>query len=91
MRDSTEPLLEWLSETGSSKVAIHLEVDVVDSDEVVHGLGVVNGGPTRAQVQRVVAEFADVAEVVGLTVAEFIPRSVLAAIEMLASMPLVSR
>lgn len=91
LRESSKPLLNWLRSTGCSKLAIHIDVDVVDSDEVVLGLGMAPGGLTRAQVQRIVADLSETAEVVELTVAEFIPRSLIAAVEMLKPMPLVSR
>lgn len=90
LRTSTEPVLEWLAATGATRVAIHLDVDVVDSAEVVLGLGQVPAGLTRAQVHRVVADLATAADVVGLTVAEFIPRSVLAISDLLDGMPLIA-
>lgn len=43
LRESSAPLLEWLRTTGCSKVAVHLDVDVVDSDDIVLGLGAVPG------------------------------------------------
>lgn len=91
LRTSSEPLLGWLAATGASRVAIHLDVDTVDSDEVVLGLGQVPGGLTRAQVQQIVADLAVAADVVGLTVAEFIPRDVLAIGGLLDGMPLIPR
>lgn len=87
LRDSSGPLLTWLKETGASKVAIHLDVDTVDSDEAALGLGKVPGGLTRAQVRRVVADLAEAADVVGLTIAEFVPRDVLALQELIEGMP----
>lgn len=89
VRASRESLLAWIRSTGCSKVAIHIDVDVVDGDEIVLGLGVVPGGLTRAQLQRLVADVSKDSEVVGLTVAEFIPRSLLATVEMLEAMPLI--
>jgi arginase family enzyme len=59
---------------GCSRVAIHLDVDVVDSDETVFGLGPGPGGLTSAQVRRLVNDIGSAADVVGLTIAEFIPR-----------------
>ncbi|HZK05113.1 MAG TPA: arginase family protein [Actinomycetaceae bacterium] len=91
LRTSSETLLDWLAQTGATKVAIHLDVDVVDSDEAALGLGRVPGGLTRAEVQRVVADLAGAAEVVGLTLAEFIPRDVLALRGLITGMPLVDR
>ena len=86
LRDSSQTLVQWLQTTGASKVAIHLDVD---SDEAALGLGKVPGGLTRAQVRRVVADLAAVADVVGLTIAEFIPRDVLALQGLIEGMPLI--
>lgn len=88
LRDNSGQLLEWLASTGATKVAIHIDVDTVDSDELVLGLGQVPGGLTRAQVHRVVTDLAGAADVVGLTIAEFIPRQVMALQSMLKGMPL---
>jgi arginase len=90
LRTTSEPLLQWLAATGASKVAIHLDVDSVDSNEAVLGLGMVPDGLSRAQVQRVVTDVAGAADVVGLTVAEFIPRNVLALQGLLRGLPLIT-
>ncbi|SJM59419.1 arginase family protein [Gulosibacter sp. 10] len=89
LRETTAPLLEWLAGTGASRVAIHLDVDVVDSDEVRLGLGADRGGLTRAQVRRIVEDVAERADVVGLTIAEFIPRDVLALDRLVRGLPLI--
>lgn len=91
LRTSSDPLLAWLHGTGCSKIAVHFDVDVVDSDDMTLGLGAVPGGLTRAQVQRVIDDLEGAADVVGLTVAEFIPRSVLALADILENMPLTRR
>lgn len=89
LRGATAPLLDWLASTGASKVAIHLDVDTVDSDEFALGLGKVPGGLTRAQVHRVIIDISQQADVVGLTIAEFIPRDVLALQSMIRGLPLI--
>ena len=61
----------------------------VDSDEVVLRLGQAPGGLTGTQVRRVINDLSGAADVVGLTVAEFIPRSVLRLQTMLAGLPLL--
>jgi arginase family enzyme len=48
-------LLDWLAGTGCSRVAIHFDVDTIDSEEVVLGLGAVPGGLTSPQARRLVA------------------------------------
>src|SRR5699024_9444414 len=70
LRESSAPLLEWLATTDARKIAIHLDVDTVDSEEVVLGLGKVPGGLSRAQVHRVIGDLGAHADVVGLTIAE---------------------
>lgn len=91
LREDSTPLLEWIASTGASRVAIHLDVDVVDGMEAVLGLGVVPGGLSRTQVNRLVADIAEHAQVVGLTLAEFVPRNLLQLLEMVEGMPLVGR
>ena len=89
LRESSRPVLEWLSGTGCTRVAIHFDVDVVDSNEITFGLGAEAGGLTSAQVHRLVRDISSAADVVGLTIAEFVPRQVIRLREMLEGLPLV--
>lgn len=90
LRKSSAPLLDWLADTGCSRVALHFDVDTVDSDEIVLGLGAEPGGLTMAQVRRVVADLNAAADVVGLTIAEYIPRQVVHLRQALAGFPLLA-
>ena len=56
---------DWLAGTGCSRVAIHFDVDTIDSNELVLGLGAEPGGLTTAQVRRIVDDLDAVADVVG--------------------------
>jgi arginase len=76
---------------GCSRVAIHFDVDTVDSNEIVLGLGAVPNGLTSAQVRRIVADVTSAADVVGLTIAEFFPRQVMHLQQNLQDFPLISR
>jgi arginase len=89
LRESTQPLGDWLARTGCSRVAIHFDVDTIDSNELVLGLGAEPDGMTTAQVRRIVNDLDAVADVVGLTVAEFIPRQVMHLQQLLAGFPLL--
>lgn len=89
LREHSEALLQWLAGTGCSRVAIHLDVDVVDSTEMTLGAGAVPDGLSSVQVSRIIADVSAAAEVVGLTVAEYVPRQVLQLRQMLSGMPLV--
>lgn len=91
LRTSTEPLLGWLRATGTNKLAIHLDVDVIDGDELALGLAAVPGGLSVAQVRQLVTDLSEVSDVVGLTVSEFIPRDVLALQRLLQGLPLLGR
>jgi len=91
LRDSTQPLLDWLAGTGCSRVAIHFDVDVIDSNEIVLGLGPEPDGLTGRQARRIVEDIQDAADVVGLTIAEFIPRQVIYLQQLLGGFPLLSQ
>jgi arginase len=90
LRQSTQPLLTWLAATGCSRVAIHFDVDTVDSNEIVLGLGAVPDGLNSQQVRRIVADVTAAADVVGLTIAEFFPRQVMHLQQILEGFPLIS-
>jgi arginase len=90
LRTSTRPLLDWLAATGCSRVAIHFDVDTIDSTEIVLGLGAVADGLTSRQVRRAVADVSAAADVVGLTIAEFFPRQVMHLQQVLDGFPLIS-
>lgn len=89
LHSSSDPLMEWLKSTGCSKVAIHFDVDVVDSDDLVLGLGAEPGGLTLMQATRLVQDVAHTADVVALTIAEYIPRQVIRLVSALRHFPLI--
>jgi arginase len=89
LRSTSAPLLDWLGDTGATKVAIHFDVDTIDADEIQLGLGADRGGLTTAEARRVVADIDGAAEVVALTIAEFIPRQVMHLQQLLAGFPLL--
>jgi arginase len=89
VRETSQPLLDWLAGTGCSRVAIHFDVDTIDSNEIVLGLGAEPGGLTSAQVRRIVDDIDAAAEVVGVTVSEFIPRQVMHLQQLLLGFPLL--
>ncbi|PWF27158.1 arginase family protein [Ancrocorticia populi] len=90
LRDTSDILLNWLAGTGASKVAIHFDVDTVDANQVQLGLGFDEGGLLAEQARRVIDDIAAAYDVVGLTVAEFIPRNVMFLQNLLGSAPLTN-
>ncbi|WP_203567744.1 arginase family protein [Aestuariimicrobium ganziense] len=89
LRTDSEPLLTWLRGTGCSKVAVHFDVDTIDGNEVVLGLGADPGGLSSTQVVRVINDVAGAADLVGLTIAEYVPRQVITLVELLKQLPLL--
>lgn len=90
LRSSSAPLIDWFRSTGASRLAIHLDVDTIDSNKLPLGLGLIPGGLSAAQTHRLVADLGEAADVVGLTIAEFLPRRLLALSAVLADLPLVN-
>lgn len=88
LNKGTETLLAWLKSTGCSKVAVHLDLDVVDSKDIVLGLGMEPDGLSREALIRTVADLTTTAQLVGVTVAEYVPRQVIAVREILNALPL---
>ncbi|MBT8161851.1 MULTISPECIES: arginase family protein [Arthrobacter] len=89
LRPESTSLLEWLRSTEASRVAIHFDVDTIDANEIQLGLGADLGGLTSAQARRVVSDINSEADVVGLTIAEYIPRQVMHLQQLLAGFPLI--
>lgn len=86
LRTSSQPLLDWIGTTGCSRVGLHFDVDTIDSNEIILGLGAEPNGLTTDQVRRLVADVDTAAEVVE-TVAEFIPRQVMLLHQLLQRFP----
>lgn len=82
-------LTAWLAATGASRVVVHLDLDVLDPSEIVAAVGQVPAGLRLAEVVRLVQQMADACELVGLTVAEPMPRTALLLRSMLSQLPLL--
>jgi arginase len=91
LRENSRPLLDWLASTGCTRVAIHFDVDTIDSNEIVLGLGAEPGGLTSGEVRRIITDIDGTADIVGFTIAEFIPRQVMHLQQLLSGLPLISR
>lgn len=86
---NSETIHEWLKSCGASRVLIHFDMDVLDPTEIIAAVGVVPGGMKLAEVVRVINDIAKEKEVVGLTVAEPMPRIAIRMKEMLNQLPLL--
>lgn len=89
VRENSGMVCDWLKSCGASKVVIHFDMDVLDPAEIIAAVGVVPNGMKISEVVRVINDIAKEKEVVGLTVAEPMPRAAIRIKEMLNQMPLL--
>ncbi len=87
-RDSYE-VIRWLQECPASHVLVHFDMDVLDPAEILAAVGAVPGGMSLASVTRLIRDIAAEKELVGLTVAEPMPRTAIRLRAMLAKLPLM--
>lgn len=83
-------LFDWLSTCPASKVVIHFDMDVLDPAEIVAAVGTIPNGMKIAEVVRVINDISHVKEIVGLTVAEPMPRTAIRLQQMLGQLPLIN-
>lgn len=82
-------VIDWLKKCKASRVVVHFDMDVLDPAEIIAAVGVVSGGMKMADVLRVINDIASEKELVGLTVAEPMPRIAIRLKSMLAQLPLL--
>ena len=87
-KNSTK-ILEWIASTGAKNVVIHFDMDVLEPNEIIPAVGVVPDGMKIDEVTRVINDIADKYNLVGLTVAEPMPRIAIKLKKMLSQLPLV--
>lgn len=101
VQQGSAPIVEWFRQTGASHLAIHFDLDVLDpttfrallfaNPDAPAGAfdGVAQGKLTIPQVVQVLADVAQVADVVGLGITEHLPWDALALRDMLTRLPLI--
>ena len=89
VRENSDAIREWLKSCGASKIVVHFDMDVLDPAEIIAAVGVVPNGMKIAEVVRVINDIAQEKEIVGLTVAEPMPRTAIRIKEMLNQLPLL--
>ena len=86
-RDSKK-LLEWLKSRGKSKVVVHFDLDVLDPSELVMAVGVVENGLKIAEVVNLINAINTNYDLVGLSIAEHMPRVAIKLRNMMRELPL---
>lgn len=89
VRENSDAVRQWLQPCGASKVVIHFDMDVLDPAEIIAAVGVVPDGMKIAEVVRVINDIGQEKDIVGLTVAEPMPRTAIRIKNMLEQLPLL--
>ncbi len=87
--EDSSAVMEWLKGTGASKVIIHFDLDVLDPKEIIAAVGVVPDGIKIDEVTRIINDISTEYDVVGLTIAEPMPRVAIKIKNMLGELPLL--
>ena len=82
-------IMEWLKSTGVSKVVIHFDMDVLDPAEIIAAVGIEPNGMKIEEVVRIINDISSEYDLVGLTVAEPMPRVAIKLRNMLNQLPLL--
>lgn len=89
VRNDSTAILEWLKNAGVSKVVIHFDLDVLDPAEIIAGVGVEANGMKIKEVIRVINDISSKHDLVGLTIAEPMPRIAIKLKNMMNELPLL--
>ena len=86
---NSDKIIEWIKQTGAKHFLIHFDMDVLDPNEIIAAVGVVPNGMKIAEVVRVINDINNNFDVVGLTIAEPMPRTAIRLKKMLNQLPLM--
>ena len=71
---SSEPIIEWIKKTNTSKVLIHFDLDVLEPNEIIAAVGVSPNGMKINEAVRIINDISKEKDIVGFTIAEHMPR-----------------
>lgn len=86
---NSNQILEWLKSRGVSKVLVHFDLDVIDPNDLIAAVGVEPNGMKINKVVRVINNIANHYDIVGLTIAEPMPRAAIKIRTMMNNLPLL--
>ena len=89
VRNNSSAILEWLKNTGVSKVVIHFDLALLDPAQNIAGVGVEANGMKIKEDIRINNDIASKHDLVGLTIAEPMPRIAIKLKNMMNELPLL--
>ena len=87
--DNSNKILDWLKNKGTEKVLIHFDLDALDPAEIIAAVGTDPDGLKIETVVRIINDIASKYDVIGLTIAEPMPRIAIKIKNMLNQLPLL--
>lgn len=85
----SSPVIEWLKSTGVSKVVIHFDLDAIDPKEMIAAVGTDPDGIKINEAVSVINDISTNFDLIGLTIAEPMPRVAVKIRNMLNELPLL--
>ncbi len=82
-------ILDWIGSTGAKHVVIHFDMDVLEPEEIIAAVGVVPNGMKTSEAARIINDISQKYDVVGLTIAEPMPRTAIKLQNMLKQIQLL--
>ncbi|MDO4640309.1 MAG: arginase family protein [Neisseria sp.] len=89
VNDTSQAILEWLKQTGKEKVMIHLDLDVLEPTDLKIAVAYDPDGINIENTIRIICDIAEQSDLIGLTIAEPMPREVIKLKKLLNSLPLL--
>ncbi len=101
LAETSQPILDWFKSTGAKHLAVHLDLDVLNpaifrslyfsnpKDTAETFASIPQGRMLMTEVTRLLSDVSEVAEIVGLGIAEHLPWDTIALKKMLEKLPLI--
>ena len=89
VKTNSNSIISWIQQTGAKNVLIHFDLDVLDPADMNIAVGKVNNGLKVDETTRIINDIANEFNVVGLTIAEPMPKTAIRIRNMLDRLPLL--
>lgn len=86
---NSSEIMKWVKSTRASKVLIHFDLDVLDPSDLIAAVGIVPNGLKIDEIVRIINDISSTYDLVGLTIAEHMPRVAIKLKNMLNELPLL--
>ncbi len=91
LKDNSNALMAWVKSTGVKHILVHFDMDVLEPTEIISAVGIVKNGMRINEVVRIINDIAQNHHIVGLTIAEAMPRTAILIRDMLSRLPMIGQ